>query len=112
MICNSIKPDTTKMLLDIKEQFCSKKNQSSEGEPQAFILFKNGRYLKVTCEKNQSDNAQSYYEWQLYCSPEELSTQKLNNIHGRITKYVSTSLNKEECINILQSIKFVVNIMF
>ena len=111
MLSKSIMQDITELLFNIKKQLVNK-NQSHKEEPQANIVFKNGRRLKVTRKKNSSNNEQSYYTWQVYCSPEEMIREKFNNTHGCITKYVSNTLNKGECINILYSIKYVTTSVF
>lgn len=72
---------------DVKHQIKNHENETSYGEPQAFVYLENERTIEITKEQEGLSEEDYFYSIRLHCSEEEFNNNDYHSTNGIIETY-------------------------
>ena len=99
IVCNTM---LHLLIEDVQNQISERKNETSYGEPQAFLDLPNGRALEITHEEEGLEEKDQYYSWRVHCSEAEFESNCFCDAIGIISQTTSKDISEETCANLLE----------
>lgn len=94
---------TDKFYADVVQQMIDKVNETSYGEPQAWIYLNNGRTIEVTFEQEMLSSEEQFYSVRLHCNEKELEGGEFHGTLGVMNQLNTKTNSMEEIKGLLYS---------